>query len=98
MRLKERDDAPFRIAAARRVERRFDLGRMMRVVVDDERAVVIAEDLKAAIDAEEFGNAGGGGVGADAELARDRDRGERVAHVVLAGYEEFEKSDAVDFE
>ena len=98
MRLKQRDDAALRIAAARGVERGPDLGRMMRVVVDDQRAVVVAEDLEAAIDAEELGDAGGDRVGADAELARDRDRGQRVAHVVLARHEELEESDAVDFE
>src|SRR5437588_10010773 len=98
MRLKERDDAALGIAAARRVERRFDFGRMMRVIVDDERAVVVAEDLEAAIDAQELGNAGGDRVGTDAELARDCNRGQRIAHVVLAGNEELEETDAVDFE
>ena len=60
MRLEERDDAALRIAAARGVERGADLRRMMRVVVDDERAVVVAENLEAAVDAEELGDAGGG--------------------------------------
>ena len=32
---------------------------MMRVVVDDDRAEVVAEDLEAAVDAEELGQAGG---------------------------------------
>ena len=98
MRLKQRDDAAFGIAAARGVERRFDFGRMMRVVVDDQRAVVVAENLEAPVDAKELGDAGGDGVGADTELARHGDRRQRVAHVVLAGHEEFEEADAVHFE
>src|SRR4051812_40564785 len=98
MRLEQSNDAALRIAAARGIERGADLGRMMRVVVDDKRAVVIAEDLKAPVDAEELGDPGSGPLGADAELPRDGDRGERVPHVVLAGNEEFEEADAVNFE
>ena len=96
--LEERDDATLRVAAARGVERGADLGGMMRVVVDDQRAGIVAEDLETAVDAEELGQRGGGDVPVDAELARHGDRGERVAHVVLAGHEEFEEADAFDFE
>ena len=51
------------------VERGADLGRVVRVVVDDQRAVVVAEDLEAAVDAEELRQAGG-----DASRRRRRAR------------------------
>src|SRR5712671_2804773 len=98
MRLKESDDTPLGVAAARSVERGANLCRMMRVVVDHQRTVVVAEDLKAPIDAEELRHSGSGGFRSNTELARDGDRGQGVADVVLARHEEFEKADALDFE
>ena len=99
MRLEERDDATVGIAAARGVERRADLGRMMRVVVDDDRAEVVAEDLEAAVDAEELRQRGARSSRPGCRGARPtRDRRERVQHVVLARDEELEEADAGDFE
>ena len=55
MRLERGDDASTRIGRARRLQRRGDLGRVMRVVVDDDHARDVAEALKPAIDAAELG-------------------------------------------
>jgi hypothetical protein len=71
---------------------------MVRVVVDDERAGVVAEDLEAPVDAEELRQRARRGVRREAELARDRDRREGVADVVLAGDEELEEPEAGDLE
>src|SRR5204863_318821 len=98
VRLEKRDDAPFRIAVPRRRERGPDLRRMVRVVVDDERAGVVAEDLEAPVDAEELRQSARRDVRREAELERDRDRREGVADVVLAGDEELEEADAGDLE
>ena len=98
MRLEKRDEPARGISGARRIERGADLRRMVRVIVDDERAAVIAEDLEPAIDAEELRQRGGGDVGVNAELAGHGDGREGVAHVVLAGHEELEEAAAFHFE
>src|ERR1051326_1751277 len=97
MRLKQRPAPPSRIALARRAQRGTNLRRMMGVVVDDDRAAVVAEDLEAAVDAEELRERAGDRLMLDAELAADGDRGERVADLVLAGNEELVER-AADFE
>ena len=98
VRLEEGHDAPLRIAVSRRRERGPDLRRMVRVVVDDERAGVVAEDLEAPVDAEELCQRARRDVRREAELARDRDRRQGVADVVLAGNEELEEADAGNLE
>ncbi len=69
--------------AASSVARIF--GRVVRVVVDDERAAERAEELEAALDAGEALEARGDRLERQVELEGDGDRGERVAHVVLPG-------------
>ena len=98
MRLEQRHDASPRITATRSIECGADFGGVMRIVIDDDRSAEFAEDLKASIDAEEFGEAANGDGGVDLQFARDGDRREGVAHVVLAGNEEFERADARNFE
>src|SRR5688572_23247973 len=67
---------------------------MVCVVVDDDRAGEFAENLKAAVDAEEPGQTARDDGGFDAQLASSTNRRERVPHIVLAGNEEPERTDA----
>src|SRR5947209_14712510 len=98
MRLKQRHDPALGITPPRRVERGANFRRVMRVIVDDQSAGVVAQDLETAVDAEEFGESGGDDGGADAELARDGDRSKSIAHVVLAGNEQTKPADGRHFE
>ena len=54
VRLERGDDPPARVRRARRLDRGRDLGRMVRVVVDDRDAAHIAEVLEATLDAAEL--------------------------------------------
>ena len=94
VRLEERHDAATRIPAPGGVQRRPDLGRMVRVVIDDDRAGILAEDLKASIDAQKTSQPRGGGLSGDSKLAGHGDRRKRIAHVVFAGDEQTESSDS----
>ena len=73
---------------ARGLERRRDLGRVMRVVVDHDdataRGLELAERLQPPVDALELRERAGDRRVADLELRGHRDRGERVQHVVPA--------------
>ena len=71
---------------------------MVRVVVDDDRSGKFAQDLKPSIDAQEASQPGCCGLGSDSKLAGHGDRRERIAHVVLAGDEQAESSDAWNLE
>ena len=89
MRLERQDHAAPRKTFACRCQRRRHLDRMMTVVVDQrERAAVLERHvtvaLKAAVNPFEFGERlHDRGVG-NADFASDRNRGERVLHVVNA--------------
>src|SRR5687767_15922209 len=98
MRLEQGDDAAARISPPRGIERRANLGGMVGIVVHDQCAEVVAEDLEAAVDTEELCERGRDHRYVDAELAADGDRGERVENVVLTGHEQLEESDPLDVE
>ena len=83
-------------ARAHRGQRRGHLDRMVAVVVDQRvRAAAVephvAVALEAAADAVEVGERRGDRRVADADFAADRDRGQRVAHVVHAGQRELDR-------
>ena len=85
---REHEPAPGKAAAHGR-DRRRHLGRVMAVVVDQRVGAAafhgnLAVALEAAAHAAELGERLGDGGIADASLAADRDRGERVLHVVHA--------------
>ena len=89
VRLEHQHDAPIGPALARGLERRRDLGRVMAVVVDQRRcgrAPVSSSPshLQPPVDALELRERALDRLVADLELGRDRDRGERVQHVVPA--------------
>ena len=86
VRLEGEHQPPARPGLARGLDRRLDLGRMVAVVVDERDAPGLrrdfADDLEPAADALEAGERALDRGVLDLELGRDRDRGERVAHVV----------------
>ena len=91
MRLERDHDAAAGIGGARRGQRRLHLDRMVAVVVDQREAAAVPRrhrDLAVALeppaDAAELGERRDDRLVGRAEFAADGDRGERVAHVVLA--------------
>ena len=86
VRLEREHDAPAGVALAHRLQRRAHLGRVMAVVIDDadppERGHDVADVLQAPVDALEGGERAHDRRVLDAELARHRDGGEGIAHVV----------------
>ena len=93
VRLEEDDEAPLRVRLPRGAERRRDLRRVVGVVVDDEDAVPLALPLEAAGDARERRERLRAGLERDVELARDRDRRERVLDVVEARQRDLDGTD-----
>ena len=83
MRLHDGDDGA-RIGLARRLQRGRDLEGIVRVIVDDGGAVPLAHAREAALDAAEATQALLMVSRRNAELARHRDRGQRILHIVLA--------------
>src|ERR1035437_5285351 len=88
MRLEERDDAAVRVRLAGGRERRRDFGRVVRVVIDDDDAGALPLLLEAPDDAFEFLERARRDPERNRELARDRERSERVFHVVEARHPE----------
>src|SRR4028119_1820366 len=70
-----------------------DLGRVMAVIVDDGRALDVADLGEAALDAVELLEALRDLVVWNAELGGDADRGERVLDVVPSGHGELDVAD-----
>ena len=96
MRLKRKHDAASRKAFAHRGERRRHFGGMMTVVIDQREDSTafdrhVAVSLKAPIDAFEFGERPGDCILGHAHFAADRDRGQRVLHVVGAGRRQIDR-------
>ena len=83
MRLEHDDQPPLEPGAGGGDDRR-DLGRVVAVVVDDQDAAGLAEQLEAALGAAELGQRRGDGLEAQPELEADGDGGERVQQVVAA--------------
>ena len=83
VRLKDGKDA-FEIAALRGAERRADLRRVMRIVVDDGDAVA-RFDLEPAVDALESFKAAAIDAGVDVHIARRGESGRSIQNVVHAG-------------
>ena len=78
--------APF----ARGGEHGLDLDRMVAVIVDDGRALDLADLGEAPLDPAELLEAVGDDLVGDAELGRDADRGERVLDVVAARHRQLD--------
>ena len=93
MRLHDGDHAAA-VGLARGREHGADLDRVMAVVVDHGDAARGAGTREAALDAAEAGERPAQHVVGDRELARHRDRGERVLHVVPAGHGQPQALDA----
>ena len=74
MRLEERDDAPVRVRLAGGRERRGDLRRVVRVVVDHDDAARLAFLLESPDHAREFLERAGGDPERNRQLARDGER------------------------
>ena len=95
MRLEREHEPPAGKAAAHGRDRRRHLGRVVAVVVDQRAGAAafrgeVAVALEAAADAVELGERLRDGGRGHARLAADRDRGERVLHVVQAGQVELD--------
>ena len=85
MRLKERQH-PLPTAVFGRGQRRLDLGRMMRVIVDHHVIGGAILHFKTPRCAPEFGQRADDLVPGDAKFRGQRDHAERVAHVLRAGH------------
>jgi hypothetical protein len=86
VRLERHHHAPARPGPANRLERALELGRVVTVVVDQQRSALagghLAELLHAPVDAAEVRQRAQQRRVFDLELLRHGDRGERVLHVV----------------
>ena len=78
------------VAAARRLQHRGDLDRMMAVVVDDGDAADLAGLGEAALDPAEPGQGLAQHLVGDLQLLGHCDRGQRVDHVVLAEHRQLQ--------
>ncbi len=96
MRLHDRDHLPLG-RLARGAQHRRDLDRMVAVIVDDRHAVPFAGAGEAAAHAAEILQRLADLVVADAELARDRDRGGGVERVVAPRHRQRQILDGVHF-
>ncbi len=89
MRLKRQHQAPPRVAVAQRLQARGNLRRVMAVVIHDRHGSGpqrhITHVLQSPVDTLEGSQCSRDGRILDAQLRRDRDRGQCVADVMRAG-------------
>src|SRR6185369_3394227 len=79
-------------------ERCANFRRMVAVIVDDTNAVGFATKLKSAIDSAELLERSADLISRNIQPGRDRDRGSRIQHVVLAGDMKFEWAETLSLE
>src|SRR5690606_25197909 len=85
MGLKHGDDPPILPSLVRRLERGHDLGRMMRVVVDHEDVVDLADLVKAPLYARKLGQPGANLLEIDVQLEGHGQGRQRIPNVVQPG-------------
>ncbi len=85
MRLEQGHDSPVRVTRPRCFDRRPDLGRVMRIIVDDQRASEFTSNLESTLHAVELRERFRGNSKRHVELEPNGNRGQRISHVMKPG-------------